>query len=241
MATVLLTNVMQYTGPGALAALLGDGQTVLCHDNSFIEAPQRTAFDKKHAGARALSSQTVRDLHDEVVSKWGCPDGIVLNEAYPITKHSIENIPLDDLRSTFGAIVERPFRLTQLFLPHMKQRKSGAFVFVTSARELKPEPGYAIPTMLRASTTAFAKALAKECAPFGIQSNVVAPNYLYSEMYYPKAVYVDDPRGRETIARIVPFGRLGEQQEVGALISFLVSGRSPFTTEQVIYFTGGWP
>jgi 3-oxoacyl-[acyl-carrier protein] reductase len=39
----------------------------------------------------------------------------------------------------------------------------------------------------------------------------------------------------------VPFGRLGEQGEVGALIAFLASGQSPFTTGQVVYFTGGWP
>lgn len=67
------------------------------------------------------------------------------------------------------------------------------------------------------------------------------PNYLYSEMYYPKARFVDSPEGRALIARTVPFGRLGQPEEVGALIAFLASGNSPFTTGQVIYFTGGWP
>ena len=114
----------------------------------------------------------------------------------------------------------------------MKARRRGAFVFVTSARETRPEPGFAVPTTLRAATTAFAKALAKEAAPFGIQANVVAPNYLYSEMYYPRARFVDDPAGREVIAKLVPFGRLGEQGEVSALIAFLASGQSPFTTGQ---------
>jgi 3-oxoacyl-[acyl-carrier protein] reductase len=105
----------------------------------------------------------------------------------------------------------------------------------------RPEPGFAVPTTVRAATTAFAKALAKEAAPFGIQANVVAPNYLFSEMYYPRARFVDDPVGRETIAHLVPFGRLGQPEEVGALIAFLASGKSSFTTGQVICFTGGWP
>ena len=47
-------------------------------------------------------------------------------------------------------------------------------------------------------------------APFGIQANVVAPNYLYSEMYYPKARFVDSAEGGELIALTVPFGRLGQ-------------------------------
>ena len=50
-------------------------------------------------------------------------------------------------------------------------------------------------------STAFAKALAKEAAPFGIQANVVALNYLCSEMYYARGRFVDDPFGREIIAR----------------------------------------
>ena len=98
-----------------------------------------------------------------------------------------------------------------------------------------------MPTTLRAATTAFAKSLAQEAAPFGIQANVVAPNYLYSEAYYPRARYLDDPEGRAEIARTVPMGRLGEPGEIGALIAFLASGRSGFTTGQVICFTGGWP
>src|SRR6202040_101518 len=97
----------------------------------------------------------------------------------------------EDLMATFQAVVMIPIRLTQLFLPAMKARGRGTFVFVTSARELRPEPGFAVPTTLRAATTAFAKALAAEAAPFGIQANVVAPNYLHSELYYPRARYVD--------------------------------------------------
>ncbi len=144
-------------------------------------------------------------------------------------------------RAAFEAVVLAPIRLTQALLPAMKARRRRSFVFVTSARETRPEPGCAVPTTLRAATTAFAKALAKEAAPFGIQANVVAPNYLYSEAYYPRARYIDDPEGRAEIARTVPMGRLGEPEEVGALIAFLASGRSAFTTGQVIHFTGGWP
>ena len=169
------------------------------------------------------------------------PDAVVSNDVHPITPNSIEAVPLEDLRATVEAVVVFPVRLAQLLLPAMKARGSGAFVFVTSAREARPEPGFAVPTTLRAAATAFAKALAKEAAPFGIQANVVAPNYLQSEMYYPRAQFVDDPAGREAIARTVPFGRLGQPQEVGELIAFLASGKSPFTTGQVIHFTGGWP
>jgi 3-oxoacyl-[acyl-carrier protein] reductase len=241
MALVLLTNVTQYAGPGALDGLLAERHIVACHDASFADAGRRADFDQDARKAIALAGQSPEQIYEEVALRFGLPDAIISNDVYPITRNDIEAIPLDDLRATFEAIVMVPIRLTQLFLPAMKARRHGAFVFVTSARETRPEPGFAVPTTLRAATTTFAKALAKEAAPFGIQANVVAPNYLYSEMYYPRAHFVDDPAGREAIARLVPFGRLAEQEEVGALIAFLASGKSPFTTGQVIYFTGGWP
>jgi 3-oxoacyl-[acyl-carrier protein] reductase len=241
MALVLLTNVTQYAGPGALSQLQKEGSTVACQDRSFADAVLRADFEKSLPNAAALAAQTSEQMHDETIARWGLPDAIVLNDVYPITSNDIEAIPAHDFRDTFEAVVMTPIRLVQLFLPAMKARRRGSFVFVTSARETRPEPGFAVPTTLRAATTAFAKALAKEVAQFGVQSNVVGPNYLYSELYYPRARFVDDPTGCAEIAKLVPFGRLGEQDEVGALIAFLASGKSPFTTGQVIYFTGGWP
>lgn len=241
MRTILLTNATAYAGPGALSALLAEGQRVVCHDAGFADDAVRAAFEAAHPTALALRGQTPEAIAEEAVARAGLPDAVVSNDVFPITRNDIEAVPLEDLRRTFEAVVVFPFRLAQLLLPAMKERRSGAFVFVTSARETRPEPGFAVPTTLRAATTAFAKALAKEAAPFGVQANVVAPNYLRSELYYPRARYVDDPDGRALIARLVPMGRLGEPEEVGALIAFLASGRSPFTTGQVVNFTGGWP
>jgi 3-oxoacyl-[acyl-carrier protein] reductase len=240
MSVVLLTNVTQYAAPGALTALVEDGHDVVCHDASFIDEAKRETFESRRGRAKALAAQSPEQIYAEAMQKFGLPAAIILNDVYPIARNAIESIPVADLRETFEAVVLTPIRLAQLFLPAMKERGRGAFVFVTSARPSRPEPGFAVPTTLRAATTSFARALAVEAAPFGIQSNVVAPNYLYSEMYYPKARFVDDAAGREAIAKIVPFGRLGEPAEVGALIAFFASGKSPFTTGQVVQFSGGW-
>jgi NAD(P)-dependent dehydrogenase (short-subunit alcohol dehydrogenase family) len=188
-----------------------------------------------------MESDDPKALVDELKDRDIYIDAVVSNDVYPITRTPIGAIALEDLRNTFEAVLVFPVQLTQLLLPEMKARKSGSFVFVTSARPLRPELGFAVPTSIRAGATAFALALAREVVSFGIQVNVVAPNYLYSEMYYPRARFIDDPQGREHIAGIVPMGRLGTPEEVGELIAFLASGRSCFITGQVIYFTGGWP
>jgi len=206
MPLILLTNVNQYTGPGALRSLVQAGHTVLCHDTAFRDASERAAFGESHGSVHALEAQTPADIHAEVIARWGVPDGIVLNDVHPNMPCAIEDIPVDRFHDGFESLVVTPVRLTQFLLTPMKERGSGAFVFVTSAREQSPEPGFAVATTLRAATTAFARAVAREAAPFGIQANVVAPNFLHSEMYYPRALFVDDPKGRKAIARLVPMG-----------------------------------
>jgi len=57
MSLVLLTNCSQYTGPGALAALLQDGHTVACHDVAFADAAARAGFNQQYFAAHALVAQ----------------------------------------------------------------------------------------------------------------------------------------------------------------------------------------
>lgn len=214
---------------------------LLCHDATFENTKTARAFEKAYPRTIALSGQTPEELVAELSLKKIDIDAVVSNDVFPNTPRAIEDISMETLRNSFEALLVFPFRLTQLLLPAMKRKQSGRFVFVTSARHLQPENGFAVATPIRADTTAFALALAREAAPFGIQVNVVAPNYLYSEAYYPKARFIDDPAGRAQIAEKVPMGRLGTPEEIGELIAFLTSSHASFVTGQVINFTGGWP
>lgn len=241
MDALLLTHARQYVGPGAVPVLLREKHRLVCHDTGFADPEAAKSFEAAHPGALALRGQTPDAIGEELKERSLKIVAFVSNDVFPNTPLPIEEVSLDTLRQSVEALLIFPWRLTQLLLPAMKAARKGRFVFITSARYLQPEPGFSIATSVRAGTTAFAQALAKEAAPFGIQVNVVAPNYLYSEAYYPRARFIDDPAGRREIAGKVPMGRLGEPQEIGELIEFLASGRSPFTTGQVVNFTGGWP
>ena len=241
MRTILVTNAAQYAGPGAVGVLCAEGHRVVCHDTAFGDDGAVRAFQATYPQVVVLRRPDAAGIVVELNDRVGSIDAVVSNDVYPLTRALVEDVSIDDLRRTFEAVLVFPYLLTQRLLPEMKARRDGCFVFVTSARQLRPEPGYSVPTATRAGTTAFAQALSKEVAAFGIQVNVVAPNYLYSEMYYPRARFIDSEEGAKQIANIVPAGRLGTPEEVGELIAFLVSGRSKFVTGQVLYFTGGWP
>ncbi|MFL0801087.1 MAG: SDR family oxidoreductase [Agarilytica sp.] len=237
--TVLVTHVTQYTGPGIIPTLVKHGYQVLCHDTSFVDTTARQDYANKHKVV-TLSAQTPEEIYAEVKETERI-ERFVFNNIYPNVPTPIEDLPIDTWQEAFQALTIFPIRLTQLFLPRLKTQNSGTFIFITSARQCQPEPGYALATSLRAGTSTFANTLAKEVAPHNIQVNTIQPNYLYSELYYPKATYIDNPEGRALIEKTVPMGRLGTPEEFGELVEFFVSGRSPFTTGQTINFAGGWP
>ncbi|MGD9975250.1 MAG: SDR family oxidoreductase [Desulfatirhabdiaceae bacterium] len=241
MTNVLITNMTQYTGPGTLPVLLRENMHPFCHDPSFENEDAALSFEKANPGATALWAQTPESLFTELKKRQVALDAVISNDVFPNQPCPVEDVAVETLRASFEALVLFPFRLTQVLIPEMKMKRKGSIVFVTSARYLQPEFGFSVATSIRAATTAFAMSLAREVASFGIQVNVLAPNYLYSEAYYPRARFIDDPKGRKEIADKVPMGRLGDPEEAGEIISFLVSGRSPFMTGQVINFTGGWP
>lgn len=238
---ILLTHAQSYVGPGTVEVLHATGAKLVVHDPAFSDPNKAAEFLNRYPNCIVLTAQTPAEIVAELESKKISVTSVIHNNVLGNTPKPIENIQPDEFQTSFDALYLFPVQLTQFLLPIFKANKLGSMVFVTSARYLKPEPGYALATSIRSGTTSFALALAAEVAGDNISVNVVAPNFLYSEAYYPKAKYIDDPVGQEYIRAQVPLGRLGEPSEIGELIAFLVSGKSNFVTGQVINFTGGWP
>ena len=237
----IVTNVTQYAGDPAAAALTAEGFAVLCHDPTFASIEARTAYEAAHLGRIAAKAETPEDLVTEVIGRFDRLDAVISNDAYPAKRMRIEEAAAEEYRATLEGLMVAPFRLAAAAARVMKPRGSGRIVLVTSAAPLRSYPGFFLYASARAGATGLAQALAKELAPFGIQINAVAPNFLASEAYYPRKQWVEDPKYAQRLKDLVPMQRLGRPEEIGALIAFLVSGKSDFVTGQVIPFTGGWP
>lgn len=126
-------------------------------------------------------------------------------------------------------------------IPALRAALAARVVMITSNRTRLPMPGGAIPDAARAALNALVKSLSLELAPDGIPVNAIAPNFLYSETYFPRARFVDDPAGRDWIAQTVPAGRLGRPEEIGELVCMLAMLRGTFMTGATLDFSGGWP
>ncbi len=179
-----------------------------------------------------------------VEEAWDALDGldvIVSNDAFRAIHGPIETANLEDLRATLESLVVFPFALAKAAIPRLKTRRGARMVMITSNRTRLPLRGGAIPDAARAALNALVRSISLELAPYEVAVNAIAPNYLYSETYYPRSVFVEDPKGRAFIEQVVPVGRLARPDEIGELVRYLATAQGTFMTGAVIDFSGGWP
>jgi len=237
----LVTNVLDFVGPPAVKALLDDGYDVMAQDPAFQDAQKQESYKENHPGAIPLGLKDPKKLIQHVWDNYKYVDVLISNDTFPAIHIPIEEANVEDLNATIENVLVYPFKLMQEAIPRLKKQGSGNVIMITSCRTELPLPGGAIPDIARAGANALVKSLSLELAPYGIPVNAIAPNYLYSEAYFPKAKFIDDPIGKEFIREVVPAGRLGEPEEIGELVNYLANMKGSFHTGTIIKFAGGWP
>jgi 3-oxoacyl-[acyl-carrier protein] reductase len=77
-----------------------------------------------------------------------------------------------------------------------------------------------------------ARSLARELGSRGVTVNVVAPGIIESHM-------TEDGFDPETVRSLVPVARMGQPEEVAAVVAFLASREAGYVSGQVIGVDGG--
>ncbi|MGF6597397.1 3-oxoacyl-[acyl-carrier protein] reductase [Paraburkholderia sp. GAS448] len=239
--TALVMNARDYAGPAAVTALTSANFRVLVCDEAFADEDAWSEFSSAHPTAERLLDETPDLIVGAAWKVAGRVDAIVSNDYFPAIHNSLEQASAEDLLATLGKLVVAPFMLVKAAVPRLKTQGGGNVVMITSCRTRLPMPGGAIPDAARAAANALVRSFSVELAPLGIAVNAVAPNFFYSEAYYPRSRFIDDPAGRAFVASEVPVGRLGSTEEMGELICFLASTEARFLTGSIIDFAGGWP
>ena len=245
----LVTNARGYAGPPAATALASAGWDVFLHDESFTSAEVRAGYERNNPGQYAAVEQDAAAFVGAGLDRFGRIDTIISNDMPSGMKSVVGHLStksfaeVSDLLADFevylDSLVAEPVRLLRAALPAMKAARSGSVVLITSGAPLRlgigGPHGYAA---ARSAVNTFAKSLAIELAPYAIQVNAVAPFFLYSSTSFPSDIGAEDPQYGHLVKQLVPMGRFGTPEEIGALIVHLTSGEMSFVSGQVIAFSG---
>jgi 3-oxoacyl-[acyl-carrier protein] reductase len=126
---------------------------------------------------------------------------------------------------------------TRHIAPHMKKAGGGAMVHFSTIQCLRgdnaPQDAY---QASKAGVIALSKSLAIQLGSSNIRSNAILPGPVHSPM---QARWDDDYKAINSIADIVPLGRIGKVQDMANACLFLLSDKANFITGTEIIVDGG--
>lgn len=148
------------------------------------------------------------------------------------------------LLEAFGRHLLASHLLVRRVLPGMKAAGYGRIVNVVSTSVREPIPNLGVSNTVRAAVAAWAKTLSKELPP-GITINTVLPGFTDTERLASLAKGTADRLGktvddvRAGWLAVIPEGRVGRPEELGAVIAFLASPAASYVRGVTIPVDGG--
>lgn len=170
---------------------------------------------------------------------------ILVNCAGGGTIQPWDSVPLDEWRRVIALNLDAPFRLCQLFVPPMIERRWGRVINVSSVYgsvggDVSRYPGLnwdlASYFAAKHGLNGVTHYLAPRVAPFGVCVNSLSPGMFPSEHNAKRLT----PEVRERLIDGTPMRRLGEADDLKAAVVFLASPGAKFTTGQILTVDGGW-
>lgn len=193
-------------------------------------------------GAQVLTdTQTLSDQAcvDRMVQNHGHIDVLLVNLAIPAPSTPVGQVTEDEWQLVFDAMVHPLPRLVKAVLPQMRERGHGKIVVMGSASALRGIKRASSYSAARGAQLAYVQAVGVELAPFNIQVNAIAQNFVDNPTYFPAQVQ-SDPRFIERLKREVPLGRLVKAQEDAEFAAYLCSKNADCFVGQVFPVSGGW-
>ena len=217
-------------GQGADAAGLSRLQNVAAECEKLGARVKVLTGDLAKAGTASMLVKTAREV-------FGSIDWIVHAAGFA-DRRGFKDLPRESLERAFAVMPAAFHELASAALSDLTRSPLGRVVAVSSfaAHRFTPESIYPGSGSAKAALEALVKCLAIELAPSGATANVVTPGFTRKDAGITGAL---DAAAWQKVASANPMSRLGESDEVAAVIAFLLSAEASHVTGVSLPVDGG--
>ena len=234
--TVLITGATDGLGRAAALLLAEKGFRVFAAGRS----PEKRAELDRLAANRKLPLESLElDVCDDVsvnravqqvLQKAGHLD-VLINNAGVGLMAVAEELKLEDLRRLYETNIFGLLRVTQAVLPHMRERKSGRILMLSSVAGILTPPTYGAYSSSKHAVEALSNAFRLELYPFNVDVILIEPGYIMTNFQQTAKDLAESYIQGSTAG---PYAKIYEGAIAGATSSRRASKTTPEDCARVI-------
>ncbi len=240
---VLVTGASSGIGRATALALGSEGAHVALAGRRRARLDEAAAAVQKAGGKSLVLEGDVRD--EATCQRWaaecdrafGGLDGLV-NAAGVIGNGAIDATAPAEWDRVMDSNVRSLYLMTRAATEALK-RKQGSVVNLSSVASNRPYAGLAVYCVSKAAVDMITRCAALDLAPHGVRVNAVNPGVVVTELHTVTNAVADYAAFLERGKSTHPLGRVGNAEEVAALILFLLSKEAGWVTGACMPIDGG--
>jgi len=246
----LVTGASSGIGRAVALALAEAGADVVVNYRSRDVAAEQLSSIIRRGGRRAFAHRAdvsrepeVQALFRRAVEELGGLEIVVSNAGVqrdaPIEEMSLEqwrNVIEVNLTGQFLCCREAARTFLRTVAAGEGQRGRGKIICISSVHDVIPWAGHANYAAAKGGVSMLMKTLAQELAPRGIRVNAISPGAIKTGIN--RSAWAT-PEAERELLRLIPYGRVGEPEDIGRAAVWLASDASDYVTGATLYVDGG--
>ena len=191
------------------------------------------------------NKQEIKDSLAAVVTKENRIDMLFANAGIHLFA-TMEQTSDEELDTLIEINIKGTFHTVREVLPYMKAQRKGSIVLMGSDQTFTGKASSSVYGLTKGAIGQLTKSTAIDYAPFNIRVNCICPGTIDTPLLHKAVTHfssvnsVGESEVYESLNNIQPLGRIGQPEEIAAVVAFLLSDDNSFMTGSLVSADGGY-
>ncbi len=248
--SALVTGANSGIGKAVAIALGNEGANVAVNFVTHPETADDVVNEIKSNGGNAIALQAdvskedqVQNMFQELYKAFGTIDILVNNAGLqkdsPLTEMSLADwqLVIDiNLTGQFLCAREAAKEFIKRGMVADRSKAAGKIICMSSVHQVIPWAGHVNYASSKGGINMLMQSMAQELAPHKIRVNSIGPGAIQTPIN--KQAW-ETPAALNSLLTLIPYGRIGQPEDIGMLAAWLACDESDYITGATIFMDGG--